>query len=171
MGHWEKEREGTQRRLSRIETRSNRECLREMKVLNWDTWQEPSRAHIGKSDELLLLRIRTIELQRDGILLSKGKKFSIIGADHRGKLWGFPQWIVHVEAQVWLTVFKPNLPPETTLSEMWRNTWKYTAQCLNPSTCSIKGTVLFALSCYYLKFDQVSSFLLQKINPTIYLLI
>ena len=42
-----------------------------------------------KSHELLLLRIRTVGLQRVGILILKGKDFFKIEADHLGDLRGF----------------------------------------------------------------------------------
>lgn len=72
-------REVTQKRLSGIEIRSHREQLQEMEVHSRNMRGEPSKAHMGKSNKRFSLRIRTIELQRNGILLLKGKDFFISG--------------------------------------------------------------------------------------------
>lgn len=105
--------------------------------------QAPPRAHVGKSHKLLLLRIRTVGLQRIGILLLKGKEFFKIEADHLGDLRGFLSGLFQQRLRCNSVYENPhNLPSETTFSER-RNAGKYTAQGLGRSSRSINSPFLF----------------------------
>lgn len=80
-----RKREVTQRRQSRKATRSCREHLQQTKTLQGIPWQEPPRARAGESEKPLLLRVRTSELQRGGVLLLEGKDLLFHHWDRRPK--------------------------------------------------------------------------------------
>ena len=119
---------------------------------------------MGKSHKLLLLRIRTVGLQRIGILLLKGKEFFKIEADHLGDLRGFLSGLFQQRLRCNSVYENPhNLPSETTFSERRRNAGKYTAQGLGRSSRSINSPFL---SVHFLLVTTLSFsynlFLLEK---------